>query len=87
MKREAMRGEALIGAGVALILIGFLLVFLGTLVSALGDEGNVEGGGVIMIGPIPIVFGTSRGAATLAMILAIIMMALWVVGFLLMRRG
>ena len=81
-----MRGEALIGAGIALILIGFLLVFIGTLISAFSGEGDVDGGGVIMIGPIPIVFGTGRGA-TLAMVLAVILMALWVIGALLMRRG
>ena len=81
-----MRGETLIGAGIILILLGFLLVFVGTLVSALG-EGDVEGGGVIMIGPIPIVFGTSRGALTLVSILAVLLMLLWIVGVLLARRG
>ncbi|WP_297536242.1 DUF131 domain-containing protein [Thermococcus sp.] len=82
-----MRGETLIGAGIALILIGFLLVFIGTIVSAFSGESEVQGGGVIMIGPIPIVFGTNRGALTLAMILAVILMALWILGVLLMRRG
>ncbi|WP_297066176.1 TIGR00304 family protein [Thermococcus sp.] len=82
-----MRGEVLIGAGIALILIGFLLVFIGTLISAFSSEGNVEGGGVIMIGPIPIVFGTSRGAVTLASLLALLLMVLWIVGVLLARRG
>ncbi|WP_457742207.1 TIGR00304 family membrane protein [Thermococcus sp.] len=82
-----MRGETLIGAGIVLILIGFLLVFIGTLVSAFSGESEVQGGGVIMIGPIPIVFGTSRSAVTLAMILAVVLMALWIIGVLLMRRG
>ena len=80
-----MRGEGLILAGIALIFIGFLLVFIGTLLSATG-EAEVEGGGVIMIGPIPIVFGTGRGA-TMAMILAVVLMVLWIIGALLMRRG
>ncbi|WP_297471149.1 DUF131 domain-containing protein [Thermococcus sp.] len=82
-----MRGEVLIGAGIALILIGFLLVFIGTLISAFSGEGNVEGGGVIMIGPIPIVFGTSRSAVTLVSLLALLLMVLWIVGVLLARRG
>ena len=82
-----MRGEELIFAGIALIFIGFLLVFIGTLMTAASGETDVEGGGVIMIGPIPIVFGTSRGAATIAMILAVVLMALWLIGALLMRRG
>ena len=80
-----MDGRTLITAGIALILTGFLLVFIGTLVAASGGDGDVEGGGVIMIGPIPIVFGTSRGAATLAMILAVILMGMWLVAALLLR--
>lgn len=81
-----MKGEALVLAGIGLILIGFMLVFIGTLISAYGGESEVEGGGVIMIGPVPIVFGTGRGA-TLAMILAVILMILWIVGALIARRG
>jgi uncharacterized protein (TIGR00304 family) len=80
-----MDGKALILGGMTLMLIGFLMVFIGMIVSALGGEGDVEGGGVIMIGPIPIVFGTSRGAAGMAMVLAIILMALWVIAALLSR--
>ncbi|ASA78513.1 MULTISPECIES: DUF131 domain-containing protein [Thermococcus] len=81
------KGSLLIMTGMGMIMLGFLLVFIGTAISALGGEGEVESGGVIMIGPIPIVFGTSRGAAGIAMILAIILMALWVIGALLARRG
>ena len=81
----AMRGELLIITGIAMIFIGFLLVFIGTLIASTGGEAEVEGGGVIMIGPIPIIFGTQRGA-TLAMILAIILMLLWIFMVLLSRR-
>ena len=81
-----MRGEILIFTGIILMFIGFFLVFLGTMLSAVSSEGtDVESGGVIMIGPIPIVFGTQRGA-TLAMILAIILMLLWIFMALLNRR-
>ncbi len=81
-----MKGEILIGSGIVLILIGFLLVFVGSLILAAGGEGDVEGGGVIMVGPIPIIFGTGRGA-TVATVLAIILMVLWIIGALLLRRG
>ncbi|AMQ18770.1 TIGR00304 family membrane protein [Thermococcus peptonophilus] len=81
-----MRGEELVLAGIALIFLGFILVFIGTLLSAFSGETDVEGGGVIMIGPIPIVFGTGRGV-TLAMILAVLLMVLWIIGTLLARRG
>ena len=80
-----MRGELLIMLGMAVIFLGFLMIFIGTIMSASSGEADVEGGGVIMIGPIPIVFGTSRGAM-IAMILAIILMVLWIAGALLGRR-
>lgn len=80
------RGGLLITTGIGMILLGFLLVFIGTLISALGGEGEVEGGGVVMIGPIPIIFGTGRGAS-MATLLAIVLMVLWIVGALLARRG
>lgn len=80
-----MKGELLMLVGMGLIFIGFMLIFIGTLMAATGGETDIEGGGVIMIGPIPIVFGTSRGA-TLAMVLAIFLMLLWIIGALLSRR-
>jgi len=51
-----------------LILVGIILIFLG-LISA---GGKVKGGGVILIGPIPIVFGDAR-FAIYAMIFALIL--------------
>ncbi|AIF70219.1 hypothetical protein PAP_09205 [Palaeococcus pacificus DY20341] len=82
-----MRGELLVIAGIVLIFTGFLMVFIGTMMSALSGESNVdvETGGVIMIGPIPIVFGTQKGA-TIAMLLAIVLMILWIAVALLGRR-
>lgn len=81
-----MKGEILIIAGMTMIFVGFFLLMIGTLLSAAGGDSEVEGGGVIMIGPIPIVFGTGRGA-TIAMVLALVLMVLWIVGALLLRRG
>ncbi|NPA47407.1 MAG: DUF131 domain-containing protein [Thermococci archaeon] len=71
--------EVLIVAGLLLVLIGFMLIFVGTVI---GSEGSgAETGGVIMIGPIPIVFGTSRRMAVGAMVLAVLLMALWLAFF------
>ncbi len=69
----------LVGLGIALIMIGVLLVFLGVLAASLGSgggEGEVEAGGVVVIGPIPIIFGTSSKAALAAAVLGLIMMLL-----------
>jgi len=46
--------------------LGLLLLLLGTilmLVSMLRGAGRTEGGGVILIGPFPIAFGTSEAIA------------------------
>jgi len=60
-----------------LLLIGFILVFIGTLIVFLGlmghGKGRVEGGGVVIIGPIPIVFGTSQKISIALLILAIVL--------------
>jgi uncharacterized protein (TIGR00304 family) len=39
-------------------------------------ESKIRGGGVIMLGPIPIIFGSDRESANTAVILAIILMVL-----------
>ncbi len=53
----------IIKLGIYLILIGFALVLIGTILSA----GNTSFGGLIMIGPIPIAFGTSPEITVIAM--------------------
>ncbi|VVB53721.1 Uncharacterised protein [uncultured archaeon] len=64
--------------GITLILLGFLLAFAGTLMSSLHQTNpgpNVRSGGVIFLGPIPIIFGTDKGAATWAAAIAMLMLA------------
>ena len=70
----------LITLGVIVILIGFVIIFMTTLLSARsrsregeGGHTEVKGGGVVMIGPIPIIFGTDAKWTTIAIILAIIL--------------
>lgn len=62
----------LIKSGIALILIGFAMVFIGTIVSSQ----NTNIGGLIMIGPIPIAFGTSPEITVIAMLIGVILMLL-----------
>lgn len=78
-----MRG-VLILAGLVLIVVGFALVFIGTIAGS--ESGNYEAGGVIMIGPIPIVFGSNRRMAMGAMLLAFLLMVTWIAFFFLMKR-
>ncbi len=62
--------------GILLILAGFAVVVIGTLTSAKKAGGEVKGAGVVMIGPIPIVFGSDAKWASVAIVLAIVLVAL-----------
>lgn len=67
--------------GIILIFMGFIIAALGLLISILGSlrRGEVEGGGIIMFGPIPIIFG--RGSRW---ILPALLIALFLIIFSLM---
>jgi uncharacterized protein (TIGR00304 family) len=71
-----------------LILLGIVLIFLGMLILMLSlwraGEERAEAGGVVIVGPVPIVFGTSQRIAATVMVLAI---ALTVVALLLFLLG
>ncbi len=69
-----MRTENMINLGMMIIFLGFVLIILGMAGMSFGQPGGFEGGGIILIGPIPIIFGTSAGAVIILVILAIILM-------------
>jgi len=61
--------------GIALIILGFLVLIIGSLLNlGGGGEGELKGGGVILIGPIPIGFGTDRTSMIVVMVIALILM-------------
>ncbi|MEM1644736.1 MAG: DUF131 domain-containing protein [Ignisphaera sp.] len=70
----------LIVVAIVVVIIGFLLVFLGSMKNR---ESRIEGGGVIIIGPIPIVIGTSEKISKLLIVLAIILTVFVIALFLL----
>ncbi len=59
--------QKLLTAGVLIILAGFALVLLGST-----GQGNVSTGGVVFIGPFPIVFGSGPGGGWLALLSVVI---------------
>jgi len=63
-------------AGFILILLGALIIFGGIFYSILksNSEKEVRGGGIIMIGPFPIIFGSDTDSLKFVSILAIILM-------------
>jgi uncharacterized protein (TIGR00304 family) len=81
----------LITIGIIFIILGFMSIAIGVMSQALRNKSieekaipatgkesgeKVKGGGVILIGPIPIVFGTDRRYAFIAIILTIVLMLL-----------
>lgn len=67
--------ERLIPIGVTAIILGLLLVAAGTLLSS---NGSFEGGGVVFVGPIPIIFGSNRSFALLAVLIGFVTFAAFV---------
>ncbi|RUM48024.1 MAG: TIGR00304 family protein [Hyperthermus sp.] len=67
--------------GFALIFVGMLVMIASILYQALKQGGGGKYGGVVVIGPLPIVFGSDSGMVKIAVISAI---ALMVIALLLM---
>ena len=60
-----------------LIISGFIVTFIAILlifVKEVSFKGKTRGGGLIMLGPIPIIFGTDKETMKILMILAIVLM-------------
>ncbi len=77
-----MTGFDLVTAGIVLMFVGFIVLLL-SIIFIVGKQGRVEGGGVVIIGPIPIVFGTNKNVTTLLLVLAIILTVLTLIVFFL----
>lgn len=70
-------GVLAIAAGLALVVLGTALLVLAGLLGSEGGAGDVEAGGVVFVGPIPIVFGTGQGAVWLALAIAALMVLVY----------
>ncbi|MDY6769020.1 MAG: DUF131 domain-containing protein [Candidatus Nanohaloarchaea archaeon] len=70
-----MAADTLVTVGIGVILLGFLLVIAGSLMAGNGET-DAEAGGVLFIGPIPVVFGSNRGMAGLSLLLGLVMLGL-----------
>lgn len=78
--------NGLVELGFLLIFIGFILVFLAILLSIMKLGGKVEGGGVVLIGPFPIIFGTNKSIVKIALLIAIIVIIIMTIMLLSMYR-
>lgn len=71
-----MLEQKIVFAGITLILIGFLLVFIAGFFQATKTGSEIKSAGILMIGPIPIIFGNKKDVPLL-IFLAIILMIAW----------
>ena len=74
-------------AGFILLLLGVLLVFAGTLLSAIKGGAKVEGGGVLVVGPVPVIFGSSTKMAIIAGLLGLALMLVSLVIYYILARA
>jgi uncharacterized membrane protein len=80
-----MNTVMLMRMGVGIIFVGFILLVLGTF---LGSGGSASSGGFILIGPIPIVFGSGPNSGTLATValaITVVMVVAYAASFLFWR--
>jgi uncharacterized protein (TIGR00304 family) len=71
--------KALYSFGTALVLVGIIIIAVAAALILRRKSGKavgVRGGGAIIIGPIPIVFGTDKESLKTIMLLSIILTAL-----------
>lgn len=79
-----INGNTLVSIGIFFVIAGFFLIFirsiLQTAISDNSDENStkseIKTGGVILIGPIPIIFGNDKNMLVTGVIMAIILMAI-----------
>lgn len=85
-----MADELLSNIGIILILSGFAVAFIAmilmVLAGAKGGKGKVRGGGAVIIGPVPIIFGTDKESVKIILVLSIVLVALLLI-FTLFSHG
>lgn len=79
-----MNASTLLIAGIIAIFLGIILIFVGTMLQSTSKTTEAHTGGVILIGPIPIIFGNDKSLIITGMIFAIIIMVLY---YILFYRG
>jgi uncharacterized protein (TIGR00304 family) len=59
--------------GITLVIVGIIVIVAAIIIASKGGatKGKVRGAGVIMIGPIPIIFGTDKNSVKAVLVLAL----------------
>jgi len=86
-----MESATFYALGVTLIFVGVLLIIVAVILLSVSGagKGDVKGGGAIIIGPVPIIFGTDKKSLKtvllLSLALTVMLVVAMVVYYLLLR--
>lgn len=71
------------GLGLAFVFIGIIIIVAVIILASIGGtkKGKVRGAGIIMIGPIPIIFGTDKKSVERILILALAITMVLIITF------
>jgi uncharacterized protein (TIGR00304 family) len=82
---------ALYALGIALVFVGVLIIIVAVILLSVSGarKGKVKGGGAIIVGPVPIIFGTDekslKTVLLLSLALTVLLVVAMVVYYLLLR--
>ena len=77
-----MSDQLLFNLGGILVFAGFLIAFVAVILmffTTTRGKGKVKGGGAVVIGPFPIVFGTDRESLKILLLLSIALIVLMLI--------
>jgi len=84
LAKKVFDSAFLYALGVALIFLGILVIVAAVLLSVLaGGKGKVKGGGAVIIGPVPIIFGTDTKSLKTVLLLSLALTVMLVVAMVL----
>lgn len=69
----------LLSIGVILLFVGIVIAFVAVIllvIAAMKGKGKVRGGGAVIIGPFPIIFGTDKKSVKVLLLLSIALITL-----------
>jgi len=72
-----IKASTILISGIIFVFIGVILIMIGSVIQSTSKSSEVHTGGVILIGPIPIIFGNDKSLIIIGVVFAIIIMILW----------
>jgi len=77
-----MSGQLLFNLGILLVFAGFIIAFIAVILmflTTMRGKGKAKGGGAVIVGPFPIVFGTDRESVKILLLLSMALIILMLI--------